>query len=68
LASNLRVTQVSLSIPKDLLARIDEKRGIATRSAFIVDILKKHLEAEEIREEAVEPRRAVIQPRLKKAW
>ena len=34
--------QVSLSLPKDLVKRIDEARGIASRSAYCTKILDEH--------------------------
>jgi len=43
---NLNVTKISLSIPKELLKIIDEKRGLVTRSAYIVDLIEKQLRIE----------------------
>jgi len=78
---DMKTIKISVSVDKELLSWIDKEaeQQRRTRSGIIdvaITFYKKYVErdfeiipkAEEKKEEAVEPRRAVIQPRLERAY
>jgi len=52
----METTVVSISFPKKLLQQIDQSRGLVSRSAYVCQIVRQHLQQELEPEKRGEPR------------
>jgi len=43
-----KTRQVGISFPLDLLEELDRRRGLVSRSRYVIDIVEKHLKHERI--------------------